>query len=291
MRRVAGLLAAVLAAGGAGAQEIRIGMRADAKPFVYEAAPGRFEGFLADICRAAVAGAGYPGFSEQRIDASTRLGDPAAGAIGVDVVCDPTTLTLERAGRFDFSPIVFIANATFVSREARRFLAAGEGAGSEACAAALARGGQVAAAGMVAGTTAIAAFELALERGFLGDRREFAVCPVTVGSHVEGIERLCGGDLSYYFGDEDILRAFLQDRPDCRAAFHTSFLTYEPYALALTSGDPVFRRRFTQAVYGLFTSGFVGTAYDEHFGGRRRTDALDMLFAINSVPRGAASAD
>ncbi len=278
-------------AGGAGAEGIRIGMRADAKPFVQEIEPGVFEGFLADLCRAAVAGAGYPDFTEQRIDASTRLGDPGDGRAEVDVVCDPTTLTLERAGRLDFSPIVFIANATFVSRDTRYFLSAAEAAASEGCTAAAAGGGRVAAAGMVTGTTAMAAFELALARGFLGDRSEFAVCAITVPSHVEGIRRLCEGELSYYFGDADILRAFLTDRPGCRATFHNSFLTYEPYALVVNTEDPEFRRRFFRAVYGLFSDGSVETFYGDHFGTRPRSAALDMLFSINSVPRGTVSAD
>jgi ABC-type amino acid transport substrate-binding protein len=286
-------LAAALAAGAGSvaAQDITIGMRADAKPFVQEVAPGRFEGFLADICRAAVVGAGYPGFTEQRIDASTRLGDPADGRIAVDVVCDPTTITLERAGRLDFTPIVFIANATFVSRESRHFLTADEAAASESCADAAAGGLPVVAAGMVTGTTAMAAFELALGQGFLGNPADFNVCAIAVGSHVQGIERLCSGDLSYYFGDSDILRAFLTDRPDCRASFHSSFLTYEPYALVVNGPDATFRRRFVQAIYGLFSDGSVEKFYEQHFGTRRRSAALDTLFSINSVPRGAVNAD
>ncbi len=284
------LAAALLAgAGAAGAEEARIGMRSDANPFVYETAPGVFEGFLADICRAAVEAAGYGPGTEVPIDAGNRLEEPAGG--GVDVVCDPTTLTLERAGRFDFSPIVFIANATFVSRDTRAFLAPGQAGLSADCAAALAGVGRVAAAGMLAGTTAVAAYELARERGFLGDRREYGVCAVTVASHVEGIDRLCAGELSFYFGDADILRAFLQERPGCRAAFHTSFLTYEPYALVISREDAEFRRRFNQAVYGLFSSGAVDGFYETHFGTRRRSDALNMLFSINAVPRGSLSAD
>ena len=153
MIRGLALAIALVGAGAAEAQEIRIGMRADAKPFVHEAAPGVFEGFLADVCRAAVADAGYGAVSEVRIDAGTRLGE----LTGVDLVCDPTTLTLERAGRFDFSPIVFIANATFVSRDTRAFLTPEQAAVSESCAAALAGGGRVAAAGLLAGTTAIPA--------------------------------------------------------------------------------------------------------------------------------------
>lgn len=292
MRRGLALLAALLAgAGGAEGQEIRIGMRADAKPFVYEAAPGVFEGFLADICRGAVAAAGYSEVVEERIDARTRLGNPAQVGEGIDVVCDPTTLTLERAGRFDFSPIVFIANATFVTRDARVFLTPEQAAASEACVEAVAAGARVAAAGMLAGSTAIAAFDLARARGFLGDPSEHEVCAITVESHLEGIDRLCGGDLSFYFGDADILRAFLQDRAGCRVTFNTSFLTYEPYALVVHRDDEDFRRRFIQAVYGLFADGSVEGFYTEHFGNRRKSDALSMLFGINSVPRGTVSAD
>jgi ABC-type amino acid transport substrate-binding protein len=278
------LLAVCLAAQGAGAGEIRIGMRADARPFVHEESPGVFAGFLADLCREAVVVAGYPAFSEERIDARSRFD------AGLDLVCDPTTLTLERAGRMDFSPIVFVANATFAEVSPPRPLDAAGLAAHPACRAAAEGGSGAVAVGMLAGTTAAANFRLASDGGWLGLGAGQAPCVVEVTSHPEGIDRLCSGEFGYYFGDADILRAYLREKPGCKALLHPTFFTYEPYALVLGSDDAAFRRAFVRALYQLHATGFVAGTYAKHFGDREPSDALDMLFLINTVPAGEPDA-
>lgn len=278
---------AAASAGETARSEVRIGMRVDAPPFVYRTSEGRFEGFLADICRRAVETAGYTTFSEHAINARTRLVAAADGAPEHDVICDPTTLTLARAGRIDFSPIVFIANATFAARDTPHFLTDAQAAADESCKAAQESGRPVAAAGMVAGTTAIDGFQRALSRGEF-DQEDHAVCAIELGSHTEIAERFCSGDISYYFADADILRAAVRSREGCQAELRSSFLTYEPYSLMLPSTDPEFRRQFTRAIYELFTNGFVEKAYEVHFGSLERSTALDTLFSINSIPRGEA---
>jgi ABC-type amino acid transport substrate-binding protein len=281
---------AAASSGETATSEVRIGMRVDAPPFVHRTPDGRFEGFLADICRRAVETAGYARFSEHAINAQTRLLAGADGAPEHDVICDPTTLTLARAGRMDFSPIVFIANATFAARDTPYFLTEAEAAASQSCKAAQESGRPVAAAGMVAGTTAVDAFQRALRRGVF-DRQDHAVCAIELGSHTEIAERYCSGDISYYFADADILRAAVRSQEGCRPNLHSSFLTYEPYALMLPSTNAEFRRRFNRAIYELFTGGFVEKTYEVHFGSLQRSPALDTLFSINSIPRGEARAE
>lgn len=286
--RLVALAVALLATPGAADAEIRVAMRGDAKPFVYQTGDGEFTGFLADICRAAVAEAGYADVTLHRIDSATRFSDLGEGPEALDLVCDPTTLTLARAERLDFSPIVFIANATFAETTPPRALDARWLAQHPECAAAAAEAPSVAAVGMLRATTAAASFRRAVDGGWIAVPPDFGLCVIEVESHPEGIARLCSGELSYYFADADILRAYLADRPDCRALLHPTFLTYEPYALVLGTRDPEFRRRFVRSLYTLFSNGFVDRTYAEHFGERRRSDALEMLFQINSVPAGAS---
>lgn len=118
--------------------DIRIGARADARPFVWKEArsgampvegreTGEFLGFFWDICTEAVARAGYDyGGSVEEVDSEKRQAFLQSGEGGYDLLCDPTTITLSRMAGFapgapaaalEFSPIIFVANGTFVQQE------------------------------------------------------------------------------------------------------------------------------------------------------------------------------
>ena len=128
-------LLAVLAAlslGGAAtaaeAETVTIAVRTDARPFAWQAADdsGTFGGYLVDICIDATTRAGYH-FDQVPIDAGERSallgGNFALRGRSVDLLCDPTTITLARldwlAGQPQtqhavFSPILFVANGSYV---------------------------------------------------------------------------------------------------------------------------------------------------------------------------------
>ncbi|MER2509803.1 MAG: hypothetical protein ABTQ27_13760 [Amaricoccus sp.] len=108
--------------------EILVAVRQDARPFVSIPAPGEQPvGFLWDVCSKALKLAGYHA-TILPIDAGDReklltQGETRDG-LTPDLVCDPTTITLARMENFDnengsakhmsFSPIVFIATASYV---------------------------------------------------------------------------------------------------------------------------------------------------------------------------------
>ncbi len=265
-----------------------VGFRADAPPFSVAEGPG-FTGYLAALCEEGVARAGYAVAERRALTALDRLDAEAGGGTAVDLVCDPTTLTQERARRFDFSPIVFIANSTFLVRQRLHFLTEAEVdiAGDCRNRRAAEPGRALVAVGMVGNTTSQATFDLALASGALTETPEFGFCVVAFSSHAEGLAEACKGFVSVYFGDLDILRALLADREECAAVPHRSFLAYEPYALAITSADPHFRRSFVAAVLGMFADGRAWEIYSDAFGDSPMSPSLEMLFRINAVPLGA----
>lgn len=118
-------LVATLGVFGAMAKEpVEIAVRVDAKPFAWQDGSGAFRGFLVDLCREAVIRAGFLPV-ERAMTAKQRASIiEGSGAIDFDLMCDPTTISLERlqvlAGRkgeeLVFSPILFVANGTYVSR-------------------------------------------------------------------------------------------------------------------------------------------------------------------------------
>ncbi len=126
--RLALALFLVLAPLGAAAEPFRLGVRSDARPFVFSDA-GRYRGFLYDMCRAAIARAGVADADVDLVPVTAA--DRFEKAASLDLLCDPTTLTVERARQWTFTPIVFYANATALrrtrlrrSRRPRRPLAA-----------------------------------------------------------------------------------------------------------------------------------------------------------------------
>ena len=269
------------------AGEVVVGFRTDAPPFSVAEGPG-FTGYLAALCEEGVARAGYAVSERRPLTALDRLDAEAGGGKAVDLVCDPTTLTQERALRFDFSPIVFIANSTFLMRQRLHFLTEAEVAGAEDCQnrRAIAPGRALVAVGMVGNTTSQAAFDLALASGALTETPEFGFCVVAFSSHAEGLAEVCMGFVSVYFGDLDIMRALLADLKECAAVPHSSFLAYEPYALAVTSADPHFRRSFVAAILSMFADGRAWEIYSDAFGDSPMSPSLEMLFRINAVPLG-----
>jgi hypothetical protein len=281
------LACALAQAAPAGAETLRMGVRDDARPFVYRDEDGRYRGFIYELCRAAAASAGHPEPEHVPVTASNRFEAMRDGDSGLDLLCDPTTITLGRAAEWDFSPIVFVANSTFLRRTGAEALTADE-ARRLGCDPGDAERAVV--AGWVGGTTADTALDLAIEREQVRPGDGVAVCRASFDDHAAGFDALCGasGELGYYFGDADILAAHLaerQQRPEgCPAAFGGAFYLYEPYALVIGGRLPNFKRRFVHGIYAYFREGGGEAAFETYFEGRRMSPALETLFRLYRIP-------
>ena len=266
-----------------------VAFRIDAAPFSARADDGVYSGFLASLCEAAVTGAGYTIAERVPITAADRFDHLDDGA--VDLICDPTTLTRQRATAVDFSPIVFIANSGFLEAGTLAELTDDAVASAPDCVALrrLKPGHKLFGVGMVGETTASASFQLARGQGLLADTDAIGYCGIAYPTHDAGVDAICSGQVSYYFGDVDILRSQLARRKDCDVSLNGDFRAYEPYALAIPSHDPVFRRKFIAALYQLFAETTAQSAYVAAFGEVPMSSALDMLFRINNVPVGSAN--
>lgn len=108
------------------AEEVRIGARDDTKPFIWrDVETGNYLGFLWDICTEAVQRAGYT-IDVRGVTASERAAFLAQGSGDLDLLCDPTTITLSRMSAFAegpaeqlaFTQILFVANASHADNSA-----------------------------------------------------------------------------------------------------------------------------------------------------------------------------
>lgn len=93
------------------AQEVTVGVRPDARPFVYQE-NNEYRGFLFELCDAALEEAGLE--PEWRlVNGGDRL--PRIGASGdLDILCDPFTVTTDRASKLVLSQILFVSGGGYL---------------------------------------------------------------------------------------------------------------------------------------------------------------------------------
>jgi ABC-type amino acid transport substrate-binding protein len=318
--------------------EIVIGVRADAQPFAWlDEETGDFKGYLRDLCDEAADRAGYDLVVELPVSATQRQaildGDPTILVTEdgpprqIDVLCDPTTISLTRMTgllegapeRLVFSPILFVANGSFMTRgpAGLRFpLVPAPAEGGEApdlppdppdpalvdqlaaCTWASRRGvpfdpadstatpRAFLRAGYVTGATSAAFSEPYLRsKGTQVD----LLCLLPQPSHSAGVGALCNGALDLYFGDLDIIEAYRKevsdrDGADCLLKPGSFVLSYEPYALLVSDKTPGFRPRFIAALYEMFSDGTALRIFGGYFPNHSKSTALNILFRINSIP-------
>lgn len=315
---------------------VNIGVREDAPPFAWQdEETAAFRGYLNDLCVEATTRAGFH-FEQIAVTATERApiieGDPTlatkTGEVTLDLLCDPTTISLARlqkliqsGGEFlTFSPIVFVANGSYVTKNG--FAPAAEMAKAnretqaefEARTGAVLRGEDCVClaendktpcaeeagyfrAGYVTGTTARFNISQAVNRDRLGVAGA-RVCPVEMPSHRDMVKALCGGGLQYAFGDTDIAQ-FYGKQSACQIKPADHPLSYEPYALLVSNHTPGFRPRFIAALYEMFSDQTVAGRFGTYFPGLTKSSALGILFRINSIPgmrdlpgvRGSAKCD
>ena len=96
----------------------RIGYRADAKPYSYRNEHGQAAGYIVDLC-VEVAKALGPNVRPEYVlvPADNRFEAVRDGS--VDILCDPSTITMERRALVDFSIPTFLDGASALSRTSK----------------------------------------------------------------------------------------------------------------------------------------------------------------------------
>jgi ABC-type amino acid transport substrate-binding protein len=249
--------------------ELKIGYRADARPFSFKDEQGIAQGYSVDLCRAvakaAAAATGRPDLRlvEVEVTAADRLEAVPSGK--VDLLCEATTVTLSRREAMDFSLLTFATGATLLYR------ADGPDSFEELA------GQKV---GVLTGSTTEAGLAQALERA--GIQAEVVAVP----GHTDGIDRLARGELAAYFGDGALLLYnLLQSPAKDKLRMSEVVLSFEPYALALPKGDAAFRLVADRALAELSRSGDIARLFERNFGaGAKPGNLVQALWVLNTIP-------
>lgn len=315
---IALLLGCLSLPGEAQGERLVIGVRTDARPYVWQdSATGAYLGYLLDVCTSMAQRAGFD-FATAPVDARQRaaflVGDDAA----IDLLCDPTTITLARVqtmlrppieGRLTFLPIFHIANSSYLARArgATEKIDCPQG-GPEAPTAVDKRpwirfwlpdrpvveaemgvaSGQV--WGAIKGTTS--ADRLAADHKALDAKMRNSTCLAEADSHPEAAAKLCSGEWQRYYGDEELIAAAVAAHdPACRPTrAPETARQYEPYALVVSTARHCGLDRILAAqLYGMAADGSLEGKLKQHFPEASISASLRTLLNTLKLPQGAVA--
>jgi ABC-type amino acid transport substrate-binding protein len=241
----------------------RIGYRADAKPYSYRNEQGRPAGYIVDLCREVAAAFG-PNVRPEFILVTAEQRFEAVQNGRVDILCDPTSVTVERRGMVDFSLPTFLdgAGALFrTSKPVQRF-----------------EDFQGRRVGVLVGTTT----EHTLRQSLSELNVQATV--IAVRDHRTGIDMLSDDRIDTYFADRGIIAAMLYEGGRPGLELSKQYFSYETYALALPRDDGAFRLLVDQTLARLYRTGQINAILEKTFGKAPLHDVLKAMIAINALP-------
>jgi ABC-type amino acid transport substrate-binding protein len=241
----------------------RIGYRADARPYSYQDKQGRPAGFVVDLCREVATALGpWVKTTYVLVQAGERFQSVHDGK--VDILCDPSTVTLARRDIVDFSLPTFLDGAGILSRQSQPVQRFEDLADKHV--------------GVLTGTTTERLLRDSLKK--LGVSADV----VAVRDHRQGMELVQDAKLDAYMADRNILAAML--RAGGRPGFELSkrYFSYETYALALPRDDSAFRLLVDKTLARLYRTGKVNAILTKTFGGQPLDEMLSTMFLINALP-------
>jgi ABC-type amino acid transport substrate-binding protein len=245
----------------------RIGYRADAKPYSYRNENSQPAGYIVDLCLE-VAGAVRAEVSDKvRVEYVLVPTDQRFESVRdgkVDILCDPSSVTLPRRELVDFSLPTFLDGASVLYRMSKPVQRFEDLAGKRV--------------GVLSNTTTERVLRESL--GALGLKATI----VPVGDHGAGIDLLWDDKLDAYFADRAIIAATLKegDRPGFQLS--KQYFSYETYALALPRDDGAFRLLVDRTLARLYRTGRIDSILAKTFGKTPPDEMLKAMILINSLP-------
>ncbi len=248
---------------------IKLGYRLDAPPFSYRNDEGEPVGLAVNLCDRVADRVGEAlGLPELRrvwvpVSAQTRFN--AIRAQKIDLLCGPTTQTIQRREEMDFSIPYFIdgAGAVFRRGGAERL----EDLTAEPV-------------GVLAGTTTERLAPKLLAR--VGASSEIR----TFESHGDGLAALQNGEIEAYFGDQSILVYQLgQLRPAVPLVISEQQFSFEPYALAMGRGETELRLLVDDALSRIYESGEIFGIIAATMGQLSLSTLTEAVYEVVTIPR------
>jgi ABC-type amino acid transport substrate-binding protein len=248
---------------------LRLGFRSDAPPYSFRAAGGTPAGYMVDICREIADNVKKATKAAQlkvefvEVTAAERL--EAVRDRKVDLLCDPTSVTMARREIVDFSLPTIIDGASLLYRaDGPSNLADFDGK----------------RIGVLHGTTS--------EETLKATLWQFDVKAEIVSkrTHEDGIAALTEKRIDAYFGDRGILAHYLRgSRRPGNLKLESQYYTFETYAVALPREDARLRLLVDATLADLYRSHSVRRIFAHSFGNVAPDEFVRALYVIHGVPK------
>ena len=238
------------------AHAVRVGYRESSPPFSFLERAGRPVGYSIEICEAIVDEIGQqvdePALSISYIKVTSDSRIDAVVDGDVDLECGSTTANAERAARVAFSPVIYIAGTKLMVSRTSRVQSVQD----------LAHESIV----VTRGTTNEQAIR-ALDR-----KETLGLTILTADDHEQSYQMLEQGKADA-FATDDILLYGLIATHKAQARFQVvgDFLSYDPYGIMFSKGDPQLAAVVERAMRKLATNQDLAPLYRKWFLGRLPT--------------------
>ncbi len=248
---------------------LTIGYRQDAAPFSLEQQDGRPAGYSVDLCNAIADAVGEAlGIADllvayQPVTADSRFDALVDGEI--DLLCGATTVTVSRRNTLDFSLLTFVSGATVLVRQDSPIDSLADTAGRRV--------------GVLGGTTTEDALRAALAAdGIDAEMVAFTARP-------DGLEALLAEDIDAFFGDRELLAGLVvASGVPGELRLSSTFLSIEPYALAMRRGDDGLRLIADQTLARMYRDGRIEPIFQRWFVGMQPSNLLQALYLLQGLP-------
>ncbi len=266
--------------------KIRLGYRADARPYAYKDDAGNAAGYSVALCELIASQIrsqlGLASLQQEWVPVALegRYGALQEGSI--DLLCGAETATLAKRKVVDFSIPIFPGGVGAMLRSdssfrLRHILTKGEAAYRPLWRASPAQVIQQQTFAVIPGTTA---------EGWIDSRSaklHLSIKVVPVASYDEGVKKILDRSANVFFGDRAILVEAARRSPSSRdLVVLDRHFTTEPVALVLPRGDDDLRLLVDGTLSRLFRSGDIHKTYSIWFG--RFDETAAMFFATYGMP-------
>jgi ABC-type amino acid transport substrate-binding protein len=241
----------------------RIGYRADARPYSFQDRNGQPSGYIVDLCIEVAAALG-PNIRPQYVLVPADRRFEAVRDGQIDILCDPSSVTLPRREMVDFSLPTFIEGAGVISRASKPVQIFEDLAGKRV--------------GVLGGSTSEQILRKSLEE------LNLKATIISVPNYRAGLDLLTDDKSDAYFGDRGIIAAMLQEGVRPGFAISNQYFSYETYALALPRDDGTFRLLVDRTLARLYRTGKIDAILQKTFGKTPSDELLKAMIILNSLP-------
>lgn len=242
---------------------LKIGVRKDCPPFSWEVdQKGRYRGYSLSLCEA-IADRNNFDIEMVPVTAQNRFTKLHDGDI--HILCEATTVTLQRMHRFNTTLYTFISGASLLYTPETQ-------SASEL------------KVGVLKGTTTENTIDTILKKQTDLRRKDLSYTRVELDSHLDYAEKFNSGDINLYIADREILLALraMSSNKSKKLIVSRNYYTIEPYALFTGRNNHDLKYMADKTLARIFKRD-IQELFRENFPQKRMNESLRLLFRLQQL--------